>query len=176
MSVYEILEFVRERSARREPTAIATLLAAWRSAPRAPGAGFAAGPGPETAGSISAGCVEADLREHLAAVAAGAPARIVRYGVSDEDAAAVGLSCGGEIEVLVRAHDPSDPVWLQLETAAAAGREVVLVTDLDARAPGRRILVTADGARTGSLGDAELDRDATAAAREALDGRARPRR
>ena len=176
MSVNEIVDFVRKRSATQEPTAIATLLAAWRSAPRAPGARFAAGRGPETAGSISAGCVEADLREHLAAVAAGAPARIVRYGVSDEDAAAVGLSCGGEIEVLVRGHDPADPVWLQLEAAVAAGREVVLVTDLDDRAPGRRILVTAAGVLTGSLGDAGLDREATAAAREALHSRARPRR
>ena len=176
MSVYEIVQFVRERSATREPTAIATLLAAWRSAPRAPGARFAAGAGPGTAGSISAGCVEADLREHLAAVAAGAPARIVRYGVSDEDAAAVGLSCGGEIEVLVRGHDPEDPAWLELDAAVANGREVVLVTDLDDRAPGRRILVRADGARTGSLGDPELDGEATAAAREALQGRVRPRR
>lgn len=176
MSVHEILEFVRERSAMQEPTAIATLLAAWRSAPRAPGARFVSGTGPETAGSISAGCVEADLREHLAAVATGAPARIVRYGVSDEDAAAVGLSCGGEIEVLVLGHDPADPVWQQLEAAATAGQEVVLVTNLDDTALGRRILVTADGVRTGSLGDAELDREATAAAYEALRNRARPRR
>lgn len=176
MSLNEIMEFVRARSARREPTAIATLLAAWRSAPRAPGARFAAGTGPETAGSISAGCVEADLREHLAAVATGAPARIVRYGVSDEDAAAVGLSCGGEIEVLLLRHEPADPVWLALESAASDGREVVLVTDLDDRAPGRRILVTADGAPTGTLGNAELDREATAAALAALERRERPRK
>jgi len=176
MSLDEILAFVRERSARQEPTAVATLLAAWRSAPRAPGARFAAGTGPETAGSISAGCVEADLREHLAAAATGGPAKLVRYGVSDEDAAAVGLSCGGEIEVLVRPHDPGDPVWRRLAAAAVAGEEVVLVTRIDERAPGRRILLTADGERVGSLGDAGLDWSVTAAALTALERRDRPRK
>ena len=139
MSVTEVRGFLREHALAGEPVGVAVLLRAWRSAPRAPGARFAAGLGPATAGSISAGCVEADLREHLAAVVRGGPPGIVRYGISDSDATAVGLSCGGEIEVLVQAHDPSDPVWRRLESAVESGEEAVLATALSDPIIGRRI-------------------------------------
>jgi xanthine dehydrogenase accessory factor len=168
MSVTEIRGFLRDRVSVGESIGIAVLLRAWRSAPRAPGARFAAGSGTATAGSISAGCVEADLREHLRAVAGGAASRIVRYGVSDADAAAVGLSCGGEIEVLVRAHDPADQVWRCLEDALDSGDEGVLATALYDSALGHQMLIMATGETVGSLDVAGHDQSIVAAAKRAL--------
>jgi len=168
MSVTEVRGFLREHALAGDPVGVAVLLRAWRSAPRAPGARFAAGLGPATAGSISAGCVEADLREHLAAVVRGGPSGIVRYGISDSDATAVGLSCGGEIEVLVQAHDPSDPVWRRLENAVESDEEAVLATALSDPDLGRRMLITVGSDAVGSLGDAGRDAVVIAAAEQAL--------
>lgn len=168
MSLNEIRGFLRERALSGESVGIAVLLRAWRSAPRAPGARFAAGPGPATAGSISAGCVEADLREHLSAVAQGAPPGIVRYGISDSDATAIGLSCGGEIEVLIRAHDPVDPVWNQLEDVLESGDEAVLATALSDPLMSRQMLITATHGTVGSFGDAGRDRAVVLAAKQVL--------
>lgn len=174
MTIQEVRGFLRERSKTGEPVGEAVLLRAWRSAPRSPGARFAAGSGTATAGSISAGCVEADLREHLAAVARDAHPRIVRYGISDSDAMAVGLSCGGEIEVLVRDHDPTDPVWRELESALDSGEEAVLATALWEPVLGRRILVRPDHGTAGSLGDAGTDAAVAARAAKALAEQRKP--
>lgn len=161
MSVSEVRGFLEQRVRAGEPAGVALLVGAWRSAPRRPGARFAAAAS-GVAGSISAGCVEADLREHLAAVSAGAPPRLLRYGIADADAAAVGLSCGGEIEVLVDAHRPDDPAWEALVAALDREEEVALVTGLSERIRGRSLLV-GHGTEAGGLGAPELD----AAAREA---------
>ena len=168
MSVSEVRGFLRESVSTDEPVGVAVLLRAWRSAPRAPGVRFAAGSGTATAGSISAGCVEADLREHLRAVAGGAAPGIVRYGVSDADAAAVGLSCGGEIEVLVHAHDPTDQVWRRLEDVLDSGDEGVLATALYDSALGRRMLIMATGETVGSIDIAGRDEAVVTAAKQAL--------
>jgi xanthine dehydrogenase accessory factor len=174
MSVNDVLETVlRDRAAGRT-TGIALLVGAWRSAPRAPGARFTVDAAGAAAGSISAGCVEADLSEHIFAVAAGAPPRLVHYGIADSDAAAVGLSCGGEIEVLVHRQEPDDPVWKWLADAVRQGREGVLVTDLTDPSPGRQLVVTADGERFGSIGESKRDRRASELAQQALKERTRP--
>lgn len=174
MSVNEVLEFVQKGRASGDSTGVALLVDAWRSAPRAPGARFTVGPGGSTAGSISAGCVEADLSEHIRTVADGATPRIVRYGITDSDAAAVGLSCGGEIEVLVSRVESGDPVWEWLSDAVARGREGVLVTDLTEPTPGRQLIITQDGERIGTVGDTARDRHASERAEQALQSRSRP--
>ncbi|MCC5988836.1 MAG: XdhC family protein [Pararhodobacter sp.] len=81
--------------------ALATVIETWGSAPRQPGSQLAIAGDGEMAGSVSGGCVEgAVVVEALDALGDGAP-RLLRYGVSDEDAFAVGLACGGTIRVLV---------------------------------------------------------------------------
>lgn len=173
MSVSEVRGFLEERARAGEAAGVAVLVRAWRSAPRRPGARFAAAAS-GVAGSISAGCVEADLREHLFAVAGGEPPRLLRYGIADADAAAVGLSCGGEIEVLARAHRPGDPAWRDLLAALDAGEETALVTGLSEPIRGRSLLARATTV-SGSLGDPELDASAREAARAALAGDGAPR-
>ena len=108
MSLFEIQHHVVEWSRMGEPWAEAALVGVRRSAPRPPGARFAVGKDGSATGSISAGCVEADLREHMLAALGSSPRaepRIVTYGISDEAALGVGLACGGEIDVLIRCHE-----------------------------------------------------------------------
>lgn len=137
-----------------------------RSAPRPPGARYAVAGDGAFAGTISAGCVEADLREHALALlgeSGVAPARLVSYGISDEMAAGVGLSCGGEIDVLIRRHEPDDAVWARLLEflAPPAGSTVqgALVTGLSESVLGAQVLLCPDGTTVGSLGDPSLDRE-----------------
>ncbi len=81
--------------------ALATVMRTWGSAPRQAGAQLAVAGDGVMMGSVSGGCVEgAVVAEALDALADGAP-RVMRYGVSDDDAFAVGLACGGTIEVLL---------------------------------------------------------------------------
>ncbi|MGY6535894.1 MAG: XdhC family protein [Pararhodobacter sp.] len=81
--------------------ALATVIQTWGSAPRQPGSQLAIAGDGQMMGSVSGGCVEgAVIVEALDALADGQP-RLLTYGVSDEDAFAVGLACGGTIRVLV---------------------------------------------------------------------------
>jgi xanthine dehydrogenase accessory factor len=81
--------------------ALATVVETWGSAPRPRGAQLAISADGEMMGSVSGGCVEgAVVAEALETLTDGRP-RILRYGVSDQDAFAVGLACGGTIRVMV---------------------------------------------------------------------------
>lgn len=92
-----------------ERVAIATVVRVEGSAPRPVGASLVAAPGDRIAGSVSNGCVESAVYEEAMATLAEGRARLVHYGISDEFAFTVGLSCGGAIDVLVepvgRLHD-----------------------------------------------------------------------
>ncbi|WP_046472232.1 XdhC family protein [Allosalinactinospora lopnorensis] len=84
-----------------ETFALATVIETYRSAPREAGAAMAVSASGEVIGSISGGCVEGAVYELAQEVIAnGEPARD-RYGISDDDAFAVGLTCGGTLHVLV---------------------------------------------------------------------------
>lgn len=81
--------------------AMATVVKTWGSAPRPIGAKMAMAENGEMAGSVSGGCVEAAvLEEGLGVLQSNVP-KLLRFGVSNDEAWAVGLSCGGEIEVFV---------------------------------------------------------------------------
>jgi xanthine dehydrogenase accessory factor len=81
----------------------ATVVSVSGSAPRPPGARLLLSSTGEVAGSVSSGCVEGDVIARAEQVMAGAPATVVTYGISDEQAFEVGLSCGGAIRVLIEA-------------------------------------------------------------------------
>ncbi|MDX1396745.1 MAG: XdhC family protein, partial [Gemmatimonadota bacterium] len=114
MSLRDVREALDSWTRRGDGAAVATLIAVRRSAPRSPGARFAISTGGDLAGSVSSGCVEGDLHEHLSRLLEGGAPEIVTYGITDEMAAGVGLSCGGEIDVLVESHPLDDPVWAPL--------------------------------------------------------------
>ncbi len=176
MSIEEIRGFLEEQESAGRSVGVALLISTWRSAPRLPGARFAASPAGSAAGSISAGCVEADLRERIASMLDRGMPELVRYGVSDEDATAVGLSCGGEIEVLLLPHVSGDPVWREIEGTLDRGETAILATATSGPALGRRILFTSGGAQIGSLGSADLDAAVQAAVKRSESTGRRARR
>src|SRR4051812_20169045 len=82
---------------------LATVVGTWRSAPRPPGASMLVAPDGTAVGSVSGGCVESDVYELARRVVTDGTPVLQRYGVSDHDAAAVGLACGGILDVYVEA-------------------------------------------------------------------------
>ncbi|MFJ6835900.1 XdhC family protein [Streptomyces sp. NPDC091209] len=118
------------------PFGLATVVAVGRSAPRDPGAAMAVGPGDEVVGSVSGGCVEGAVFELAQEVIASGEARLETFGYSDEDAFAVGLTCGGEITLLVRRVSPADdPAFGAVAESVSAGRPVTVATVSDGPAP-----------------------------------------
>ncbi len=119
--------------------ALATVVETWGSAPRRTGAQLVIAGDGEMQGSVSGGCVEgAVVVEALEALDDGAP-RLLEYGVSDDDAFAVGLACGGTIRVLVEPVGQAMPEDLlaDIVTRRAQREAVAYVADL--KGPDRRI-------------------------------------
>src|SRR3954452_22422969 len=146
-----------------QPVGMATVVATFRSAPRPPGASMLVGPDGSAVGSVSGGCVEGavyDLAQQV--VASGAPL-LRRYGVSDDDAFEVGLTCGGILDVYVERVDRSTfPELGSVSDDLAADRPVAIATVVEHPDPGRvgrRMLVrpTADVVREGTLGLERVD-------------------
>ena len=154
----DIRSAVAELYSGGETFALATVIDTYRSSPREAGAAMAVGPSGEVVGSVSGGCVEGAVYELAQQVmATGEPVR-EKYGVSDDDAFAVGLTCGGTLHVLVEPVDrgryPQLPGVIE---AVDAHRPVAVATVVGG--PGRlgaRRVVRPDGA-DGSLGGARLD-------------------
>lgn len=117
------------RSGKR--AALATVVQTWGSAPRPVGSQLAISGTSEIAGSVSGGCVEgAVVSEALEALEDG-QSRILEYGVSDDQAFAVGLACGGTIRVLVEPVGTAlpEPLLADLVAARAERRQVAYVVD-----------------------------------------------
>jgi xanthine dehydrogenase accessory factor len=109
--------------------AVATVVAVGGSAPRRPGAALAVDADGTAIGSVSGGCVEGAVYALCQQALEDGESVLERFGYSDEDAFAVGLTCGGIIDILVtpvRAHDPVRPVLASALEAAARGRAAAL--------------------------------------------------
>lgn len=163
----EVLADLDRWQRRKETIALATLVGVQGSAPRAPGARFCVTKTGKVSGSISGGCVEGDLYEHALQVLDSGTPRIIGYGISDEMGFSVGLSCGGQIDVLVEPFR-SDPAWKAVRGALRAQRPVALATSLGPPSLlGHKLAVFADGTRVGGLAS-ELDAEVAAVAQEHL--------
>src|SRR3954463_15729896 len=84
-----------------EAVGMGTVVGTWRSAPRQPGAAMLVGPDESAVGSVSGGCVESAVYALAQQVIAHERPVLQRYGVTDDDASAVGLTCGGILDVFV---------------------------------------------------------------------------
>jgi xanthine dehydrogenase accessory factor len=165
----EILPALDRWYAAGSPFGLATVVAVSRSAPRDPGAAMAVGPGDEVVGSVSGGCVEGAVFELAQEVMVSGEARLETFGYSDEDAFAVGLTCGGEITLLIRRVTPAeDPSFAAVADSVAAGRPVTVATVIEGPAPLGATLAVWPDEVAGSLGSTGLDVAVTADARGEL--------
>lgn len=144
-----------------KPSALATVIKTWGSAPRGAGANMAVSAAGEMLGSVSGGCVEGAVVEAaLESFSSGQP-RLLRYGIADEAAWEVGLACGGEIEIFVRLYDLDQLEFWQTEKTVAAG--VIIRGPVNVL--GKELLLDEDGRSVGALAG-----DLHAGARESLRG------
>jgi xanthine dehydrogenase accessory factor len=137
--VQEILGDLKRWRAAGQRVALATVVATRRSAPRPIGSKLGVSSEGELAGSVSGGCVENDVYGAAREVLGGGPARLLTYGISDEEAFEVGLPCGGEIDVFVEA--PDEGLLGRLERIVEEERRAVVFTVLEGDAPGEKRLV-----------------------------------
>ncbi|MEH3130463.1 MAG: XdhC family protein [Mycolicibacterium neoaurum] len=150
---------------------LVTVVRTIHSAPRPAGAALMVAPDGSVAGSVSGGCVEGAVYELANEVVATGSAQLQRYGISDDDAFAVGLTCGGIIDVFVEpVSRHTFPQLAEVAEAIEHGRPVAVATVIahpDARRVGRRMVIEAER-RAGSLGSARADDAVTDDARGLL--------
>jgi xanthine dehydrogenase accessory factor len=157
----------------------AVVVRTFGSAPRPEGAVLLGAADGRLAGSVSGGCVEGAAYEQIERARADGHARVIRYGISDEQAWDVGLACGGTIDVLVQ------PVVAGAVTTAAGDLEhgSAVLTELPADAPPPTfgphepgpgapptapLVVSEEGHLDGTTGDLALDAELIRAAGDAL--------
>jgi xanthine dehydrogenase accessory factor len=150
---------------------VGTVVGTWRSAPRPPGASMLVGPDKSAVGSVSGGCVEGAVYDLAQQVVADGRPVLQRYGVSDDDAFAVGLICGGILDVFV--EKVSQETFPQLDAVARdieGGRPVAVATVVEHPDPtwlGRRLVVRPEGDGIPLEGDLGSDRAQAAIADDA---------
>lgn len=150
--VRDIRDTLSGWSATGRPLALATVVDVRRSAPRQPGAAMAVSADGEVAGSVSGGCVEGAVFQLAQQVLASGEPELAHYGYSDDEAFAVGLTCGGELDVFVERVEPEGvPSFDRLLDDIAAERPVAVATVIHADTDGRATTATADdgGAASG---------------------------
>jgi xanthine dehydrogenase accessory factor len=179
--VKELLETLVGWCAEGVDVGRAVVVRTFGSAPRSEGAVLIVASDGRIAGSVSGGCVEGAAAEEIERARTTGRSRVIRYGISDEEAWDVGLACGGTIDVLV------EPAVAQAVVDAAEGstRDIgaAVVTPLPADSPPPEfgphepgqgappetpLVVHATGRITGTLGTPELDDALAEAATDAL--------
>jgi len=168
-----VVEKLAEWSAGGRKAALATVVRVERSGPLGPGTMMAVDEDGQVVGSVSGGCVEpAVFEECLAAIEGGGP-KLLTYGISDDEAFGVGLTCGGIIHIFVEPVEDSGQVGT-LRRALEEQSPIAVATVIDAAAgsgvpSGGRLLVTPE-VHEGELGDEELERAVADGARGMLEG------
>jgi xanthine dehydrogenase accessory factor len=163
----DVLDEIERWRAEGKRVAVATVVEVWGSAPRGPGSRMAVSSAGEIAGSVSGGCVEAAVVDEAGEVLESGAPRLVRYGVTNEEAWAVGLSCGGTLELFLEVAERT-PVTDEAERRVREERLVALATALNGPRAGARLLIRSDGGTAGTLDDPDLEKAARTRALELM--------
>jgi xanthine dehydrogenase accessory factor len=127
--VRDILNKVTKWWEAGETFGLATVVRTFRSAPRDPGAALAVSPDGEVIGSVSGGCVEGAVYELSMDVSQTGTPVLQTYGVSDDDAFAVGLTCGGILDIFVEpVNQARFPELGEIAAAVERGEPVAVAT------------------------------------------------
>jgi xanthine dehydrogenase accessory factor len=179
----ELLDTLRTWEGEGAEVGRAVVVRTFGSAPRPEGAVLLYAADGRIAGSVSGGCVEGAAAEEIERARATGRARVIRYGISDEQAWDVGLACGGTIDVLVEPVVPRVAVDAAIASMGAGGQGAAVITPLpddsppaafgqhapgEGAPPAPALIVHDDGRLEGSLGDAGLDAALIGEAQEAL--------
>jgi len=155
----DVMADLRRWWAAGDRVGVGTVVGTYRSAPRPAGASMLVGPDGTAVGSVSGGCVEGAVYELATTVRDGGEPVLQRYGVSDDDAFAVGLTCGGIIDIFTEEiSQRSFPEFGALAEAIEGGVPVALATVIAGSADqlGRHLVIWPDD-RSGSLGSDRVD-------------------
>jgi xanthine dehydrogenase accessory factor len=172
--LFDQIDSLRQTEGR---AALATLVSTHGTTPRKEGAKMWVGEGGRILGSVTiGGCVDAEVMAEAEGVLSGSRPKLLSLDLGDEDAWEIGLTCGGTIEVFLEpvalgASPRSDgalALYEQLRRHVSTGGSGAILTRMDPPEAGAKLLLLDDGQRVGSLGDAELDEAAPAAARGPL--------
>ncbi|MEM8528699.1 MAG: XdhC family protein [Bacteroidota bacterium] len=156
-----LLPFLNNWITRNETFALARVIKTWGSSPRPIGSALLVNEKMEMQGSVSGGCVEGAVAKASLEVIENGQSELLSFGVADEEAWAVGLSCGGKVDVFVErfmAFDEREEeriVWGQLQNHLARNEACVLLTRLEA-GEGFHSLVLPDRTIFGQQIDNEL--------------------
>ncbi|CRK60260.1 Xanthine and CO dehydrogenases maturation factor, XdhC/CoxF family [Alloactinosynnema sp. L-07] len=166
----DVLDEVIRRCSAGESVAIGTVVATFSSAPRAPGASMLVAADGTASGSVSGGCVEGAVYEVGREVLETGKPLLQRYGVSDDDAFAVGLTCGGIIDIYVEKVDlDSFPALLSLAESVHAEVPVAVATVVaHPSLVGARLVIWPDRVE-GTIGSDRIDSAVVDDARGLLD-------
>jgi xanthine dehydrogenase accessory factor len=175
--VRDILDPITKWWDANETFGLATVVQTFSSAPREPGAAMAVSATGEVVGSVSGGCVEGAVYELATEVTASGQPVLRRYGISDNDAFAVGLTCGGIIDIFVEpASRERFSALGEVAAAVRTGTPIAVATIIEG--PGeigsRRIIWEGDRS-AGTLGagdrlDQAVDDDARGMLAQGLTG------
>jgi xanthine dehydrogenase accessory factor len=151
------------------PFALATVVGVRGSAPRQPGASMAVSRDGEAVGSVSGGCVEGAVYELATEVLDTGTPRLETYGISDDDAYAVGLTCGGILDIVVRPVSRQvGATFAAVATSIEAQQPVAWATVISGDAPVSAALAVWPDRTEGTVGAEGLDVAVTADARGLL--------
>ena len=188
----ELLPTIDAWTAQGRKIAVATVVKVWGSAPRPIGSHMLVSSSGEISGSVSGGCVEGAVVEVAKRVLESGQPELVSFGVADDVAWSVGLSCGGEIAVFVDGLEVEPATGSEVESTKAgrfeelaaatrAERLVCLATVVadssqEGGAVGRQLLIWPGGAVRGDLGTPRLNQRVSTFAERVFDSLAPAKR
>ena len=165
----DLLKKIQEWKSINKKFAIATVTKTWGSSPRPIGSSMIISEDMEMAGSVSGGCVEGAVVKSALPLLKNGEGKQLLFGVTDDEAWEVGLSCGGKIEVYVESFLGADEneklIWEKLEDCLVNNQGCVLMTRLEG-GKGQHVLILPDGKMIGENVNALLEKEGLRAIQE----------